>query len=773
MVKCVLVEGIPKSNEVKQKARVKRHFTERRIQVRSIKTASNRKLHIELVDEQSYLLLLSLNNTIVLQHRIQVTDLGEARRAPKRVRRWENNRRQQRGEDPESDRLSFERGLGRYPNTLDFPEKRESLKNFLNKINPSDRVFLQKLSPSEMAVFYSGLFEIEEKKMLVDLHSYDLETTLALHRTNHSLVEIHVPGLAEKRPSVLRGDNVRVCIDPEDPTEVEQVGVVFFVNLDNIHVSFHLAFIDRIVRNPNVVYQVRFTLNRNPLQVMHRAIDDMKLSVRLFKSIFAQAVPVKNNPKSHKNGKSPAPRLPYSLNQKQNEAVATVFNEREKGTIVLEGPPGTGKTQTCVAIIYALFHSRPSSRVLVCAPSNVAADLLCERLAYAGIRTSSMLRLNARKRDPKLILSRVVEGYCAARYNSSYTIPDSATLRGYRIIITTCISAGFLVSRCLYNFFSHILVDEAGQAFVPETFVALSLASPDTKIILAGDSKQLGPIVRSREGLHWKLDHSLLEHLSHSPVTKIHLVNSYRAHPEITRLYSSLFYSGLLKSVADQKITNSLMNWPRLEGAPLPAVFRHIEGVEGQDPDSPSWYNQMEIEAVKQEINCLLEWSAISPGEIGIIAPYRKQVQKIRSWIHSEREQRPELGRICVGTTENFQGKEMKVIVMTMVRSNAVYLPQDAKFQLGFCTCPKRTNVAISRARSLLIIVGNSLLFSKHNENWRWIIQQIAIRGAFDGPISVYEELLDQNKQLPVIRPPLSVLSEVEEVNDTDWPELL
>jgi len=181
----------------------------------------------------------------------------------------------------------------------------------------------------------------------------------------------------------------------------------------------------------------------------------------------------------------------------------------------------------------------------------------------------------------------------------------------------------------------------------------------------------------------------------------------------------------------------SLLSWEELPNPSFPLMFIHSEEEEARDEDSPSWFNFREKEIVGKVIKQLLDHRGLrlTPDDIGVITPYRKQVQKINHLVHF-------LGspyKDCkVGTVENFQGQERKVIILSLVRSRETNLAHDTKFKLGFCDNPKRLNVAISRAKDLLIIVGNGKLFGSNDIHWAALLTYFKLHNLFKGPIPTW-----------------------------------
>lgn len=153
-----------------------------------------------------------------------------------------------------------------------------------------------------------------------------------------------------------------------------------------------------------------------------------------------------------------------------------------------------------------LLHRDSSSKILACTPSNASADLLVERLADARLTADQLLRLNARSRETKSIPENVRE---------FSTSPKRGKLRAYRVVVCTCSSAGLLLTQKIpVGHFSHILIDEAGQAEEPLSLIPITfLANQETSVILAGDPHQLGPVIMSSPTSAAGLGKSYLERL--------------------------------------------------------------------------------------------------------------------------------------------------------------------------------------------------------------------------------------------------------------------
>lgn len=193
--------------------------------------------------------------------------------------------------------------------------------------------------------------------------------------------------------------------------------------------------------------------------------------------------------------------------------------------------------------------------------------------------------------------------------------------------------------------FTHFFVDEAGHAVEPECLIPVAGLLDPSKghLVMAGDPKQLGPILRSKAAIDHGLKTSFLERLmtdfdiykrqsslkpqyNHEVVTK--LIENYRSHPAILTLPNEEFYDGELQVKANEMVTRSLCEWEHLPKKKFPIIFHGIEGKDEREADSPSFFNKQEVVTCCHYIEQLLESRDIrvTPKEIGVISPYRKQV---------------------------------------------------------------------------------------------------------------------------------------------------
>ncbi|XP_012278461.1 RNA helicase Mov10l1-like [Orussus abietinus] len=456
------------------------------------------------------------------------------------------------------------------------------------------------------------------------------------------------------------------------------------------------------------------------------------------------------------------------LNLHQKRAVRNILKGLARPLpYVIFGPPGTGKTITLCETILQILTTIPDSRLLVATPSNSSANLIAERLLDCGaLKPGDMVRLIAHhclENDsiPERLLPYCATGDLAAEtcrgktnhveYNGGPKISCPASLLGrHRITIGTCIALGILHNMGFpRGHFSHILVDEAGQATEPEIMIPLSFVRSNYgSVILAGDPMQLGPVVQSKLALHFGLGESFLVRLLHrfpyqrdtegfdtgyDPRLVTKLLLNYRSLPEILQIPNSLFYDSELRSQVSPEKSNEAevlrllsSEIPQRLDTPPAVVFHGVDGENHQDIDTPSWYNPEEASQVYLYLlkfyNC-----GIEAKDIGIITSYRKQVRHIRDLLLELDIEAPK-----VGSVEEFQGQERMVIILSTVRSTKDFVTQDIRHSLGFVASPKRLNVAITRARALLVIVGNPYLLSR-DPYWRSLLIYCRERGAYTG----------------------------------------
>ncbi|XP_041261262.1 RNA helicase Mov10l1-like [Onychostruthus taczanowskii] len=582
---------------------------------------------------------------------------------------------------------------------------------------------------------FSTLLWLEEIQAEMDLKDYYM-SGVTLKR-NGNLLVLEVPGVEEGRPRLIPGDKV-----------------ILKTQVYSDHIIEYIAYVAEICEEDvtlkvNADFERAYNLEPMDVEFVHCSIPSRRCQLAIQQALYLgekvlfperlvlqspQAIKTQNTTEycavddGLKQSTQQEIGETVALKQRDGEFFNPVLNVQQKLAVkrilsgecrptpyLLFGPPGTGKTVTVIEAILQIHFTLPDSRILVCAPSNAATDLICLRLHQSNLlKPGTMVRVNAAFRSAEQI-DDMVKPYCKDG-------DDIQKALWSRIVITTCSSAGlFYQTDTRLGHFTHVILDEAGQASEPESLIPIGLISEaDGQIILVGDPKQLGPVIKSRLAQSFGLNMSLLERLSsrelylrdedafgacgaYNPLLITKLTKNYRSHSALLALPSKLFYHKELEVCADTSVVTSFLNWEKLPRKGFPLIFHGIRGSETREGRSPSWFNP--AEAVQVMMYCCQlarsECSAVPVTDIGVIAPYRKQVEKIRFLLRSI-----DLEDIKVGTVEEFQGQEYMVIILSTVRSQKVVI-DDEKHSLGFLCNPKRFNVAITRAKALLIVVGN------------------------------------------------------------------
>lgn len=608
------------------------------------------------------------------------------------------------------------------------------------------------LKMKNYAARFHLLLHLEEIQMEVDIRKYDLrDQTMDPDQSNKRLLTLKVPGVAENRPSVLRGDCLRVSKsgDTVQPITV-YTGYVHRVELDRVKLGFSKRLLQMFINN--MKFDVEFTINRFPIKLQHRAVD-LATTYQLGEVLFptAAASPIVAVPKLRMFNRQ------LENNPEQHTAVQRIVagSSRPAPHLVF-GPPGTGKTITLVEAMNQVSRANPSAHILTCAPSNSACDLLCERL-MVHMDPYQVYRLYASSRDPRSVPKHLLKYSNWDESQDGFVFPEKEILMKYTIVVTTMVTAGRLVSGGVpVGHFSHVFVDEGGQAVEPECVIAIAgLLHPETgQVVLAGDPKQLGPILRSPLALQHGLGLSLLErlmtqnalyqkssdsgHFDTRFVTK--LLRNYRSHDAILKIPNELFYENELQVFADPFERETYCKWEYLPRKGFPVIFHGVMGKDEREANSPSFFNVSEIEILMDYLSKLIETQGkkglpkLSAKDIGIIAPYRKQVEKIQKALRSVAafSRWSDLKELKVGSVEEFQGQERKIIMVSTVRSSVNYIKMDKDFNIGFLSNEKRFNVAMTRARSLLIVVGNPVILNK-DPTWQKFISYCVKEKGYTG----------------------------------------
>jgi len=622
-----------------------------------------------------------------------------------------------------------------------------------NESDPVEDILSKKLCMENYAKIFDTLLWVEEAQMEIDIKNYDMKDAI-LGRDGQSLYSLHVPGLAESRPSVLRGDSLRIKVNGGKCYQ----GYVTRIEQENVKISFHQSFDSTFI--PGLHVDVRFSFSRMNVRLCHQALKlCVEGNVIADQIIFPESI---NNTRllTPLNAISHCSQLKLynrNLNIEQQTAVLGVLRSVARPSpYLIFGPPGTGKTVTLVEAILQTVRAKgsdPSFRVLVCAPSNAATDVIVERLSPYFNNPDEMIRILAFSRDISTVSSNVKK--YTHFHEGGFGIPPVDVIKKKKIVAVTLASGGKLPNIGLKKHFTHVFMDEAGQAMEPEAICCLldvtkaSHVSPPT-LVFAGDPKQLGPIIRSNMAKEFRLDQSLLERLcKRSPYqrtvengddensTQLYdvrvmtkLVRNYRSHPAILELPNARFYDGDLIARSDRLTSHTLCNWEYLPKKNFPLIFHGVQGKDEREGNSPSWFNPEEAQLVKTYVDLLVKDTRLNKlkgEEIGVVTPYHKQAQKIRMLLRAHNYLDTK-----VGSVEEFQGSERRVIIISTVRSSVQHMDFDEKHKLGFVANSKRFNVAITRAQALLIVVGNPFVL-QNDDDWKSFIHYSIENGGYTG----------------------------------------
>lgn len=531
------------------------------------------------------------------------------------------------------------------------------------------------------------------------------------------------------------------------------VGTVSYADPDSMVVTLggeadlsRLRELDR----PGVAIHFDETTYRLMFEALERVIAAKGNRLAALRDIFHGAV----RPSFRPQGSETGPRLQW-LNRVQEEAVGEVLRARD--VMVVHGPPGTGKTTTLVEAVVEVLKREP--QVMVCAQSNTAVDWISSLLTDRGVSvlrignparvTDKMLactyerRFEAHPDYPTLwaIRRSIRQLYATPRKSRGSNFhqkiarlrerADELELRirhalfdGVRVVASTL--AGAAHPLMAGQHFHTLFIDEAAQALEAACWIAIAKAD---RVVFAGDHCQLPPTVKCPEALRGGLGRTLMERIAGQWPEAVRLLTvQYRMNEELMRFSSEWFYGGQLQAAPEVSRRSLLdeMDWPLVWVETGGTATPHADsGTDGaNNGDNPSTLRSEELSAGRSRINREEAQAAIAALrmyvrrigrrrlaeeqiDIGIISPYRAQVQLLRSLLRGDESLRPLRRHITVNTVDAFQGQERDVVLVSLVRANE-------SGQIGFLSDLRRMNVAMTRARMKLIIVGDPATLCRH-----------------------------------------------------------
>jgi len=486
------------------------------------------------------------------------------------------------------------------------------------------------------------------------------------------------------------------------------------------------------------------SFDRMQLAMKSFAVDEMSVSGYIYHRLLGHAVaaaPLKTSMPRRFS----VPGLP-ELNVSQVHAVKSVLS---KPLSLIQGPPGTGKTVTSATIVYHLAKTNVG-QVLVCAPSNVAVDQLTEKIHRTGLK---VVRLTAKSREdvdsPVSFLSLheqvrlndtnvelvklgqlknelgELSSQDEKKFKHLTRNAEREILTNADVICCTCVGAGD--PRLAKLKFRTVLIDESTQAAEPECMIPLVLGCK--QVVLVGDHQQLGPVIMNKKAARAGLHQSLFERLVILGCAPIRLNVQYRMHPCLSEFPSNMFYEGSLQNgvTTQERLRRNVdFPWPV---ADTPMMFWSNLGNEEISASGTSYLNRTEASACEKIITRFFK-AGVLPSQIGIITPYEGQRSYIVSSMQTNGALRKELYKeIEVASVDAFQGREKDYIVLSCVRSN------DHQ-GIGFLNDPRRLNVALTRAKFGVVILGNPKVLSKH-PLWHYLLLHYKDKNCLvEGPLS-------------------------------------
>ena len=615
------------------------------------------------------------------------------------------------------------------------------------------------------------LLNIEETRLMADIQELDMHNVS--FRRNKGLstsvvrVAIDIPGSDEQRPYLTYGMKIKCRIVNVDNFAKEIVGYVSdrqgtTVNVDFCAESMRMAVTakDRPGRQKsnipeieNETFHLRFVHQKHYYMAMRTGIllmdGDAKTMFPTKTSLDTRCCQIDSLIDHFLKSLNESRWIDQTINTEQKRAVATILSRCcGLAPYIIHGPPGTGKTKTvveaanqiirqnfCFVQVDGKVQEQPLQmdanpvRILICAPSDIACDILCKRLS-ATLKPSEMFRMNLPQRKVNEVVELEVLPYCAVSSEGDFELHPCERVQSFKVVICTCAAASLLLSFkasngtfALQEHFQNIFIDEAGQALEPETLIPIAIGrvgNGRATIVMSGDHLQLQPAVRSPVALCFGFGTSMQERLLGLPLYQekntlsrfvfIRLLSNYRSHRQILAFSSSYFYGNSLRAMCEQEKANAFLTWEDMPvnraGEPFPCIVYRVDGSELLDIGSTSFYNNEEADKVVAVIQRLLSSKTMEcrPHMIAVMAAYWQQVRLIRKKLR-----KVELGSIRVGVVDDYQGQEAPITILSCVLSETQkHLNEMVSPLSGLLGSPKRANVALTRAMGLSIVIASS-----------------------------------------------------------------
>ncbi|KGE13163.1 AAA domain-containing protein [Sphingobacterium deserti] len=545
------------------------------------------------------------------------------------------------------------------------------------------------------------------------------------------------------------------------PNEDRVKGTVAYVNNDSMRIAFRLDELPDWSRRGKLGIDLLF--DENSYREMHAALqqakkikDDPKQGTLVRMLTGAQPIDQGVAADFYKNN---------MLNASQNAAVQQVLTG--EALTILHGPPGTGKTTTITQAVKALL-SNGTKQILLVAPSNTAVDVLTERLDALGVsvvrignpvKVSSHLQAltldgkidNHRANKECKTLEKQERAYLdmGHKYKRNFgknereqrkaLFEEARKIRKeidkvQDFIMADILDSASVITATLVGANHHsiqqrnydiVIIDEAVQALEPACWIPLLKAD---RVVLAGDHCQLPPTVKSSMNTQKGLYITLFEKLVKRYPAQVSLLDlQYRMHANIMAYPSLRLYDNRLLAASE------VADWTlKDDDAPILFIDSAGAGFEETEEDG-AIFNTEEAQFVRAHLRetikaCAMSYSAEDMPSLGVITPYRKQAQLLKTLIEQDEYLKPFQGAIQINTIDGFQGQEKDIIYISLTRSNN-------EQRIGFLADVRRMNVAMTRAKKKLIVVGDSSTIGEH-EFYKGFLDYVETHGAYN---SVWE----------------------------------
>ncbi|XP_058066597.1 putative helicase MOV-10 [Anopheles bellator] len=601
-------------------------------------------------------------------------------------------------------------------------------KLWLEKFN---RYKTQGLLPNNYVEYLRMLDQIQEIDDETELATYTIPKARLIPSDFSSLYWISVTQFPVPPVRLTVGDHVKAlnfAFDRRGVTQADAVrGIIWECSTSMTIKTERSLDIGRRVR-------LEFPLNRVPFLLEYQALNRLSC-IDIPNVLFPQGENTTNEPLVEPIEQFTWFDSRIATNRLQQGAIKNIVNRTAfPAPYIIFGPPGTGKTCTIVEAVLQIYKTRPNSRILVTATSNYACNELTKRLLkYVAVADIFRYFSAAKERDINQIDADIL--YISNLHTGKFEFPCMNDFLQTRILVATVITSGRLLSlRVCTKIYNYIFIDECGSSKELSALVPIGCVGVDqmarrmqASVVLAGDPQQLGPVTHCQLLTDTVHSESLLDRLMRMPfygrnavnayntkvVTK--LLDNYRSHPSLFQFSNEQFYEGELRAKAHTATSHWAIGWDMLPNPEFPLMFHSVVGNMIQDQCTLSYMNKDEAFLALQYAQLLMGGSVngkiLSQSEIGILTPYSSQVAYIKNGLALLG-----LEDIEVGSAEQYQGREKAVMIVSTVRSH--------RSTVGFLADTRRLNVTMTRAKALMIIIGNEDNLSQ-DPTWKKLLSFI------------------------------------------------